>query len=34
MYPLAGGSGVIEVAPGRTKVPGWLNTHFPVRDGA
>lgn len=34
MYPLKGGSGVIDVAPGWTKVPGWVNTHFPVPDGA
>lgn len=34
MYPLKGGSGVIDMAPGWTKVPEWVNTHFPVPDGA
>lgn len=30
MYPLAGGSGVVEVEPGWTLTPPWVNNNVPI----
>jgi hypothetical protein len=30
MYPLAGGSGVVEVTPGWTLTPPWVNNNVPI----
>jgi hypothetical protein len=30
MYPLAGGSGVVEVKPGWTLCPPWVNNNVPI----
>lgn len=30
MYPLAGGSGVVEVGPGWTLTPPWVNNNVPI----
>ena len=30
MYPLAGGSGVVEVKPGWTLTPPWVNNYVPI----
>lgn len=30
MYPLAGGSGVVEVEPGWTLCPPWVNKNVPI----
>lgn len=30
MYPLPGGSGVVEVGPNRTLCPPWVNNNVPI----
>jgi hypothetical protein len=30
MYPLKGGSGVVEVKPGWTLTPPWVNKNVPI----
>ena len=30
MYPLAGGSGVVEIKPGWTWTPPWVNNNVPT----
>jgi hypothetical protein len=30
MYPLPGGSGVVEVEPGWTLTPPWVNNNVPI----
>lgn len=30
MYPLAGGSGVVELQPGWTLTPPWVNNNVPI----
>ena len=30
MYPLPGGSGVVEVKPGWTLTPPWVNNNVPI----
>ena len=30
MYPLPGGSGVVEVGPGWTLTPPWVNNNVPI----
>ncbi|VAZ84251.1 hypothetical protein LAUMK42_03070 [Mycobacterium persicum] len=30
MYPLAGGSGVVEIGPNWTWTPPWVNNYVPI----